>query len=143
MQVERIDHVHVEVADRDRAADWYARVLGLTRAAELIDWADDPMGPLILSAADGHPALSLFARDTKPPSRDTTIAFRVAGASFLQFREALSDLGLHDRAGDPVTAESVVDHDLSWSIYFIDPDGNRLELTTYDYAQVAAQIATT
>ncbi len=37
MRVERIDHVHVEVADRDRAADWYARVLGVTRAAELKD----------------------------------------------------------------------------------------------------------
>ncbi len=100
------------------------------------------MGLLILNAADGHPALSLFARDTNPPSRDTTIAFRVDGVSFLQFRETLRDLDLHDRAGAPVTAESVVDHDLSWSIYFADPDGNRLEVTTYDHAKVAAQIAT-
>lgn len=26
-----------------------------------------------------------------------------------------------------------VDHDVSWSIYFTDPDGNPFEITTYDY----------
>ena len=69
MQVARIDHVHVEVSDRDTAADWFDAVLGLKRHADLAHWADDPMGPLILCAGDGAPALSLFARPGKPVSR--------------------------------------------------------------------------
>ena len=30
-----LDHVHVAVLDREAAADWYARVLGLRRDARL------------------------------------------------------------------------------------------------------------
>ena len=30
-----------------------------------------------------------------------------------------------------------VDHEVSWSIYFEDPDGNPFEITTYDHAALA------
>jgi hypothetical protein len=40
-----------------------------------------------------------------------------------------------------VSAADVVDHDLSFSVYFTDPYGNRLELTTYDHGAVAAALA--
>lgn len=33
--LEDFDHVHVFVADRQAAVDWYARVLGLRQVAEL------------------------------------------------------------------------------------------------------------
>jgi len=132
MIVERIDHVHIEVADRDAAADWYHRVLGLVRDASLAHWADDPMGPLILSAGDGAPALSLFARDCAPPSRDTTIAFRVSGAAFHGFLDTLPREDVTGTGGALLTSEDVVDHGASHSLYFVDPDGNRLELTTYE-----------
>ncbi|MEL6793778.1 MAG: VOC family protein [Pseudomonadota bacterium] len=141
MQVARIDHVHMEVADRDVAADWYERVLGLRRHPDFAAWADDPMGPLILAGGDGFPTLSLFARAAATPSRDTTVAFRVNATSFVEFIDGLSALNLTDREGSAVTRDSVIDHDLSWSIYFTDPDMNRLEITTYDYAEVAKAIA--
>ncbi|MCH4547038.1 VOC family protein [Rhizobium changzhiense] len=137
MRVQEIDHVHVEVGDRDAAADWYQRVLGLRREEMFASWADDPTGPLILATAEGKPALSLFAREHKPISRDTTIAFRVSGEQFLTFLQEFSDLGLAHRSGRPLSKEDVVDHDFSWSIYFVDPDENRIEITTYDYAHVA------
>lgn len=137
MQVLKIDHVHVEVVDRLTAAAWFNRVFGLRPHKALAGWADDPMGPLILEAADGQPALSLFARGCAPPSRDATIAFRVSGADFLTFRDRVPDHGLTCADGTPSVA---VDHGLSWSIYICDPDGNRFEVTTYDYAEVAPAI---
>jgi catechol-2,3-dioxygenase len=142
MRVEDIDHVHVEVRDRDAAADWYWRVLGLSRHQGLAQWADDPMGPLILATRNGKPVLSLFSRESKPVSRDTTIAFRVTGQ---QFRDFLGELAGHDlthSSGRQLTAADVVDHDLSWSLYFLDPDGNRLEVTTYDYEIVRSVVST-
>jgi catechol 2,3-dioxygenase-like lactoylglutathione lyase family enzyme len=132
MKVERIDHVHVEVRDRERAAAWYARVLGLVPHAELAGWALHPNGPLILAGGDGRPALALFAREPRPTARDSTIAFRMSGADFRRFLEGLEALELTGRTGCRLDRADVVDHDLSWSIYFVDPDGNPIEATTYD-----------
>lgn len=136
MQVSDIDHVHFEVRDRDVAAEWYRRILGLVRHERLASWAEDPMGPLILATVDMKPLLSLFTRECQASSRDTTIAFRVSGQEFLDFLVELPSLKLTRRSGGQLTAADLVDHDLSWSLYFVDPDGNRLEVTTYDYDNV-------
>lgn len=141
MQVQRIDHVHIEVSDRETAADWYKKVLGLERHKQLQSWAEDPMGPLILQGGDGHPTLSLFARDCKEPTRDSTIAFRVDGKGFLEFCESLDALKLKATSGGVLTRTNVVDHEVSWSVYFLDLDQNRIEVTTYDYNQVRKVIS--
>lgn len=140
MRISRIDHVHVEVADRNEAAAWYREVLGLTPAEDLASWAKHPLGPLILQTPDGLPVLSLFARDAKPASRDATIAFRVLGGDFLAFLDRLDDLGLLQTDGRRLTRSEVADHELAWSIYFVDPWGNRFEITTYDYDIVRDQL---
>ncbi|MEM8795347.1 MAG: VOC family protein [Pseudomonadota bacterium] len=137
MQALRIDHVHVEVAERDKAADWYHQTLGLRRHAPLAEWAKHPTGPLILEGGDGHPTLALFAREAREVSRDATIAFRVTGDDFLAFLGKLDVLDLKDDKGQELTRADIVDHGRAWSIYFADPDQNRLEVTTYDYAVVA------
>lgn len=132
MTVERVDHVHVEVSDRDTAALWYGDVLGLRRDPALAVWAEHPSGPLILCAGDGRPALALFRRDPAAPSRDSTVAFRIDGEGFRAFLERLPALGLVSRSGEPVSAAEVVDHGLARSLYFVDPDANPIEVTTYD-----------
>jgi hypothetical protein len=40
-----------------------------------------------------------------------------------------------------VTAAAAVDHDQAFSIYFSDPFGHRLEVTTYDHAMVRGELA--
>jgi catechol 2,3-dioxygenase-like lactoylglutathione lyase family enzyme len=52
------------------------------------------------------------------------IAFRVGRASFEAARERLPQRGVEVRFSD---------HGQSHSIYFTDPDGHRLELTTYEF----------
>lgn len=136
MQVSRIDHVHIEVFDRESAADWYERVLGLKRHDALSFWAEEPMGPLVLQGGDGFPALSLFARGCKETSRDNTVAFRFDGKSFLDFCDNLEILQLKAKFGGMLTRADIVDHEVSWSLYFLDPDQNLIEVTTYDYSEI-------
>lgn len=79
-------------------------------------------------------------RASASPSRDGTIACRVSGASFQDFLEQLPALSVPNAKGHTMTQFDVIDHELSWSVYFVDPDGNRIEVTTYDYAQIAAAL---
>ncbi|MBL8165294.1 MAG: hypothetical protein JNJ61_25145, partial [Anaerolineae bacterium] len=64
------------------------------------------------------------------------VAFRVDGAGFLEFLSRLDAHPLFDAGGARLTAADVVDHELSWSIYFNDPWGHPFEVTTYEYAWV-------
>lgn len=126
-----IDHVHVHVADRTAAERWYARVLGLVRHPDLAFWAADG-GPLTLHAGGGvH--LALFERRPAGAAA-TTVAFGVDGEAFLHWREHLA---LALGSGPP----QAVDHQVSWSLYFSDPDGNPYEITTHEHALVKAALS--
>lgn len=119
--VDGIDHVHVFVSDRAAAEAWYARVLGFRRVAHLESWAADG-GPLTLADAAGRVHLALFERPSLPCR--STVAIGVRGDAFMRWR-----VWLEASLGRPVEP---VDHGVSWSLYFSDPDGNPFEITTYD-----------
>jgi catechol-2,3-dioxygenase len=127
--LQRIDHIHVHVSDRSAAERWYQTVLGLTRVEELGFWAADG-GPLTLADASGEIHIALFERPAQ--SRHATIAFAVNAESFLAWREHLSRV--------PELAVELEDHDVSWSLYFRDPDGNPYEITSYDYKLLAQHL---
>ena len=129
---QRIDHVHVLVADRVAAESWYERVMGLRRIPELAFWSADG-GPLTLGNAGDSVHLALF--EGTNDSRRSTVAFGVPGAELLAWRTHLQD-ALGRRI-------ELVDHQVSWSLYFADPDGNPFEITSNDHAVVSALLRET
>jgi catechol 2,3-dioxygenase-like lactoylglutathione lyase family enzyme len=141
IRVDQIDHVELFVPDRHQAAEWYLRVLGLKVVPEYEHWADDPHGPLMISSDGGRTKLALF-QGVPQGARETAgfhlVAFRVSAVDFGRFLDRLSDLDLTNHRGQRVTADLAVDHAAAYSIYFRDPFGHRLELTTYEYEQAKA-----
>ncbi len=57
-------------------------------------------------------------------------------ATYLHLLRRLTRLGLGGPGGDRVTPEDVVDHGSSYSLYVAEPDGNPVEITTYDHRAV-------
>lgn len=119
-----IDHVHVYVKDRPAAVEWYRSMLGFEPVEAFMEWAT-ATGPLTLADPTDSVHLALFQSDSAPTS---TIAFGATGEAFLAWRAHLEKQGL---------ALRIADHDLAWSMYFHDPDGNYHEITTYDCDVVA------
>ena len=67
------------------------------------------------------------------------MVFRTTGDRFMDFLNRVDDMDLFFLK-EKVTKEQVVDHDLSYSLYFDDPDGNKLELTCYDHDYLKSKI---
>jgi len=122
---EGIDHVAILVRNVSAAARWYQDVLGLERLHEKV-WGDHPA-----VVGTGGTSIALFpvaAAEPKPrPGRDTIamrhIAFRVSATNFEQAKSHLAARGIQ------FTEQH---HQIAKSVYFLDPDGHEIELTTYD-----------
>ena len=140
-RVQQIDHVELSVPDQYEAAAWYEKVFGLQILREYEHWAAD--GPLMISSDDGSTKLAVFQGEA-PGAREPVgwhrVAFRVDGVGFVAFLDRLESLALDNHRGERLTHGHVVNHDLSWSIYFNDPYGHRFEITTYDYDFVAERL---
>lgn len=135
-RVLQIDHVELFVPNRHEAAAWYQRVLGLEIVPEYREWADDPRGPLMISSDDGSTKLALFEgqpQNSRPTAGFHLVAFRVDAEGFLAFLRRLGEAKLRDDRDRLLTADAVRDHQKAYSVYFCDPYGHRLEVTTYDY----------
>lgn len=132
-----LDHVELYVPDRRAAASWYAKVLGCELVAGTDAWAEDANGPLMISPDGGRTKLALFTGEPQG-ARQTAgfhrVAFRVSASAFLAFTARMADLGLEEAGG----AARVIDHGGAWSVYFSDPYGHRLEVTTYEVEPVRA-----
>jgi catechol 2,3-dioxygenase-like lactoylglutathione lyase family enzyme len=123
--VQHIDHVALTVRDVDRSIAWYHDVLGFEQRHQEV-WGKIPS---MMFAGDT--AIALFEAKgpvaAPPNSRVTAImrhlAFRVDRSNFLAAQEKLKALGIETEFQD---------HAIAHSIYFHDPDGYELELTTYD-----------
>jgi catechol 2,3-dioxygenase len=116
-----IGHVHLKVADIDRALAFYVDVLGFEVVTK---WRD----AAFISAGGYHHHIGLNtwqSRGGGPPPPGTTGLFHAA----IRYptRAALADaLRRLAEAGVPLTGAS--DHGVSEALYLNDPDGNGLEL---------------
>ncbi|HET9376838.1 MAG TPA: hypothetical protein VFO40_17830 [Chthoniobacterales bacterium] len=93
----------------------------------------------MISTDDGKTKLALF--EGRPqggahPIGIRRIAFRIAGEDFLKFVGNFDALKETNR----IRRSEISDHEQSFSVYFADPYGNRLEVTTYEHELVRAQL---
>lgn len=118
-----IDHIHIHVSNRELSEQWYKQVLGLHREKSLEFWAKDG-GPLTITNNEGSIHLALFESES---NQRTVVAFSVSGQEYIAWYSHLRNEGL---------AVSHNNHEVSWPVYFKDPDNNPYEITTYDYELV-------
>jgi catechol 2,3-dioxygenase len=118
----RIGHVHLKVADLQRALDFYCGVLGF----ELMQRFGDQAAFISAGGYHHHIGLNTWeSRGGTPPPAGTTGLYHVA--ILYPTRAALADsLRRLKAAGIPLTGAS--DHGVSEALYLNDPDGNGVEL---------------
>jgi catechol 2,3-dioxygenase-like lactoylglutathione lyase family enzyme len=125
MQLEGIDHVALAVRDVARSANWYVDVLGFERRYKEM-WDGIPT-----FIAKGNTAIALFPANPNARSTSSTrggirmlhLAFRADRDGFVAAQHEFEKRGIKFEFQD---------HEISHSIYFRDPDGHQLEITTYD-----------
>jgi catechol-2,3-dioxygenase len=124
MQLLQLDHFGVDVTDLGRAERFYTEVLGLTVVQRF--------GRHQVLLQCGNLNLALFERRDMPPRVTDHIdnplgkghhAFRVSRVDWQTARETFSSRGVPTYG--PVDWG---DHDC---LYFLDPDGNLLEIVAY------------
>jgi catechol 2,3-dioxygenase-like lactoylglutathione lyase family enzyme len=123
VKLKRLDHFGVDVADLARAERFYAEVLGMTVEMRLRDQ---------VLMRGGETVCALFLKPDRPPL-DLDVVGHPLGKSHHAFEVAPEDL----KAAQALFVERGIpyhppidwgDHDC---LYFLDPDGNLLELVGY------------
>jgi len=123
VELRRLDHVSLNVSDRPRSIAWYRDVLGLEQRgnARRDDW------PVFMG--DFGACVALFQAQVESPDRapESTglrhVAFMVGREDLAAAQERLRERGVEFW---------LEDHGNAHSLYFPDPDGNVIELTSYN-----------
>src|SRR5215471_17147145 len=117
----RIGHVHLKVADLQRALDFYCGVLGF-------ELTTSRPGAAFISAGGYHHHIGLNTWESKggsPPSPGTTGLYHVAVR--YPDRQALAQ-ALRRVLEAGIRLDGASDHGVSEALYLRDPDGNGVEL---------------
>ena len=124
-EIDTLDHVALSVRDLERSARWYADVLGFKRLHEG-KWNGIP-----IFVGNDASAVALFPASEEIGSasvdraavRTLHFAFRTDRENFLRAQDELKKRAI---------SFEFQDHEISHSIYFRDPDGHKIEITTYE-----------
>jgi len=118
----RIGHVHLRVADLDRAVAFYENVMGL----ELMQKYGDQAAFMSAGGYHHHVGLNTWgSKDGTPPPPGHTGLFHLA---LLYPDRAALAAALKRVVEAGVQVEGASDHGVSEAIYFTDPDGNGIEI---------------
>lgn len=123
MRIQRLDHFGIDVADLERAERFYTEVLGMTVQMRLPD-------QVLLRHGDG--SCALFLKPDRTPG-DLEQIRHPLGKAHHAFQVPAGDL---PRARELFEARGIPHHPpIDWGdhdcLYFLDPDGNLLELVAY------------
>jgi catechol-2,3-dioxygenase len=123
-QIKRVGHVVLGVRDPQRAIAFYKENLGM----ELVNFLPDMQMAFLSFGERDHDIAVIKVPDDAPVGSSglAHTALEIDGGPE-QLRELFA--GLKARG---VEVEMTADHILTQSMYFLDPDGNRIEL----YAQI-------
>ncbi len=115
-----ISHIGIYVTDMDRVRDFYTSILGF----KVMDKGEVRPGMYLTFLSkdpkDHHQIVLVSGRQPGTPSTINQITFRVP--SIKEVRT------MHDwLVANKVDGIDPVDHGNAWSVYFMDPEGNRLE----------------
>jgi len=124
-ELERIDHVAITVTNIENSIKWYQEVLNLER------YYKDAWDGVPIMLGRGGTCIALFKVKSKNPSPSPDwntiammhLAFRADRKNFEEAQKQLTQKNI---------SFSFADHDISHSIYFKDPDGHEIEITTYE-----------
>ena len=124
MRLKRVGHVALMVANEDRSRAFYREVMGFDVSEQ-----DPEHGGTFMTLGDNFHTIDVFPHPepqnaTMPKSGQVGlfhIAFEVG--SYADLRDAYCSLQNHN-----VAISHCTDHVSQRSIYFSDPDGNRLEI---------------
>ena len=128
IQVLGMDHAAISVADLERSLKFYTEVLGLKISPRehqkpgseyFLDCGSSLIG-LIQGEKDGQKHL---LQDGGLGGNH--VSFRVPTKDFDRYANELKTLG--------VTITYQKKRERSWSVYFSDPDGNKLEMTAWPH----------
>jgi catechol 2,3-dioxygenase-like lactoylglutathione lyase family enzyme len=126
IHIQGIDHVAVNVRDIEKAVEFYTKVIGLKITQR------EPSKPGIEYFLDCGPSL-IGIIQAKDLDTSHPFANEGLGANHFSFR-------IHAQDFDPmikrleehkVKIEFAKKRDKSWSLYFYDLDGNKLEITSW------------
>lgn len=118
----KVGHVVLKVRDLKRAEQFYTEVLGF----EVVSRLKRPRGVFFTLGTQHHDIAVLeVPAEAEPPKNHQVglhhLALQVG--SFADLQECYRTLKAHH-----VTITSTIDHLITKSIYFLDPEGNSLEL---------------
>ena len=116
----KIGHAHIKVRDLNISEEFYKSVFGLKVTERERDIF------VFMSATHMHHEIALqnVGPDAKLPSRHDVGLFHVAFE--VPDKNSLADRYQHLTTMD--IQPDIIDHRISWAIYFSDPDGNGLEI---------------